>query len=51
MTNVGFELTCPCCGGYETQTQQKPILGFVSAEKGLIGALSFQGSKISKIKR
>jgi lipid-binding SYLF domain-containing protein len=33
----------------ETQTQQKPILGFVFAEKGLIGDLSLQGSKISKI--
>jgi lipid-binding SYLF domain-containing protein len=37
-------------GSYETQTQQKPILGFVFAEKGLIGDLSLQGSKISKIK-
>lgn len=37
-------------GSYDTQTQQKPILGFVFAEKGLIGDLSLQGSKISKIK-
>jgi len=36
-------------GTYDTQTQQKPILGFVFAEKGLIGDLSFEGSKISKI--
>ena len=36
-------------GSYDTQTQQKPILGFVFAEKGLIGDLSFEGSKISKI--
>jgi lipid-binding SYLF domain-containing protein len=35
---------------YDTQTQQKPILGFVFAEKGLIGDLSLEGSKISKIK-
>ncbi|MFI4866950.1 MAG: YSC84-related protein [Steroidobacterales bacterium] len=35
---------------YDTQTQQKPILGFVFGEKGLIGDLSLQGSKISKIK-
>jgi lipid-binding SYLF domain-containing protein len=37
-------------GSYETQTQQKPILGFVFGEKGLIGDLSLQGSKNSKIK-
>jgi lipid-binding SYLF domain-containing protein len=37
-------------GSFETQTAQKPILGFVFAEKGLIGDLSLQGSKISKIK-
>jgi lipid-binding SYLF domain-containing protein len=36
-------------GSYDTQTQQKPILGFVFAEKGLIGDLSLEGSKISKI--
>jgi lipid-binding SYLF domain-containing protein len=36
-------------GTYDTQTQHKPILGFVFAEKGLIGDLSFEGSKISKI--
>jgi lipid-binding SYLF domain-containing protein len=36
-------------GTYDTQTQQKPILGFIFAEKGLIADLSFEGSKISKI--
>jgi lipid-binding SYLF domain-containing protein len=36
-------------GNYGTQTQQKPILGFVFAEKGLLGDLSLEGSKISKI--
>jgi lipid-binding SYLF domain-containing protein len=36
-------------GSYDTQTQQKPILGFVFAEKGLLGDLSLEGSKISKI--
>jgi lipid-binding SYLF domain-containing protein len=36
-------------GTYDTQTQQKPILGFAFAEKGLIADLSFEGSKISKI--
>jgi lipid-binding SYLF domain-containing protein len=36
-------------GSYDTQTMQKPILGFIFAEKGLIADLSFEGSKISKI--
>jgi lipid-binding SYLF domain-containing protein len=37
-------------GDYATLTQNKPILGFVFAEKGLIGDLSLEGSKINKIK-
>ena len=37
-------------GDYDSKTQNKPILGFVFAEKGLIGDLSLEGSKISKIK-
>jgi lipid-binding SYLF domain-containing protein len=37
-------------GTFDTQTQQKPILGFIFAEKGLIGDLSLEGSKITKIK-
>lgn len=36
-------------GSYDTQTMHKPILGFIFSEKGLIGDLSFEGSKISKI--
>jgi lipid-binding SYLF domain-containing protein len=35
---------------YDTEIEKKPILGFVFAEKGLIGDLSLEGSKISKIK-
>lgn len=38
-------------GEYDTKTQQKPILAFAFAEKGLIGDLSLQGSKISKIEK
>jgi lipid-binding SYLF domain-containing protein len=38
-------------GAYDSKTQQKPILAFVFAEKGLIGDLSLEGSKISKIKQ
>jgi lipid-binding SYLF domain-containing protein len=37
-------------GSYDTQTQQKPILAFAFAEKGLIGDLSLEGAKISMIK-
>jgi lipid-binding SYLF domain-containing protein len=37
-------------GQYDSGTLDKPILGFVFAEKGLIGDLSLEGSKISKIK-
>jgi lipid-binding SYLF domain-containing protein len=36
-------------GTYGSQTEHKPILGFVFAEKGLLGDLSLEGSKISKI--
>jgi lipid-binding SYLF domain-containing protein len=37
-------------GQYDTKTLQQPILGFVFGEKGLIGDLSLEGSKISKMK-
>ena len=36
---------------YDTDTLKKPVMGFVFAEKGLIGDLSLQGSKIDKIDR
>ena len=36
-------------GKYDSKTLQKPILGFVYGEKGLIGDLSLEGSKITKI--
>jgi lipid-binding SYLF domain-containing protein len=38
-------------GAYDTQTLQRPILGFVFAEKGLIGDASFEGSKVTKLNR
>lgn len=38
-------------GTYDTKTLQKPILGFVFGEKGLIGDLSLEGSKITKIEK
>lgn len=37
-------------GTLNTETDHKPILGFVFAEKGLIGDLSLEGSKITQIK-
>ena len=38
-------------GEYDSKTLQRPILGFVFGEKGLIGDLSFDGSKVSKLDR
>ena len=37
-------------GAYDSKTQQKPILAFAFSEKGLIGDLSLEGSKITQIK-
>jgi lipid-binding SYLF domain-containing protein len=36
-------------GDYDTQTLQRPILGFVFGEKGLIGDISLDGSKVTKL--
>jgi lipid-binding SYLF domain-containing protein len=36
-------------GQYDTQTLQRPILGFVFGEKGLIGDISLEGSKVNKL--
>lgn len=38
-------------GAYDSKTLQKPILGFVFGEKGLMGDLSLEGSKTRKIER
>jgi lipid-binding SYLF domain-containing protein len=38
-------------GDYDTQTLQRPILGFVFGEKGLIGDVSLEGSKVTKLDR
>ena len=38
-------------GDYDTKTLQRPILGFVFAEKGLIADVSLDGSKISQLNR
>jgi lipid-binding SYLF domain-containing protein len=38
-------------GQYDSKTLQEPILGFVFGENGLIGDLSLEGSKITKIQK
>ena len=38
-------------GAYDTKTLQRPILGFVFGEKGLIADVSLDGSKITQIKQ
>jgi lipid-binding SYLF domain-containing protein len=36
-------------GEYDSQTLQRPILAFVFGEKGLIGDVSLEGSKVTKL--
>jgi lipid-binding SYLF domain-containing protein len=49
--DLSFALVSKGSGGqYDTTTLGKPILGFIFHEKGLLGDLSFEGSKITKIK-
>jgi lipid-binding SYLF domain-containing protein len=38
-------------GDYDTKTLQRPILGFVFGEKGLIADVSLDGSKITQLNR
>jgi lipid-binding SYLF domain-containing protein len=48
--DAGIAIMSTGAGGqYDTKTLQKPILGFAFGEKGLIGDLSFEGSKITKM--
>ncbi len=50
--DAGFVVVSTSASGtYDTQTLKKPILGFVFGEKGLIGDLSLEGSKITKIEK
>ena len=37
-------------GQYDAATVGKPILGFIFGEKGLIGDLSLEGTKVTKVK-
>jgi lipid-binding SYLF domain-containing protein len=49
--DTSFALVSKGSGGqYDTTTLGKPILCFIFHEKGLLGDLSFEGSKITKIK-
>jgi len=49
--DTSFALVSRGAGGqYDSETLNKPILGFIFSERGLIGDLSFEGSKISRIK-
>ena len=47
-TNVAV-LSKGAGGDYDTKTLQRPILGFVFGEKGLIGDISLEGSKVTKL--
>ena len=50
--DTSFALVSKGSGGqYDTATLSKPVLGFIFGEKGLIGDLSFEGSKVTKIKK
>lgn len=50
--DTGIALVTKGAGGdYDSKTLQKPILGFVFGEKGLMADLSLEGSKINKIAR
>jgi len=50
--DTGIALASQGAGGkYDSQTLQKPILGFVFSEKGLMGDLSLEGSNINKIEK
>jgi lipid-binding SYLF domain-containing protein len=49
--DASFALVKQGSGGqYDTATLGKPVLGFIFHEKGLLGDLSFEGSKITRIK-
>jgi lipid-binding SYLF domain-containing protein len=48
--DTGIAMLSKGAGGhYDTQTLQRPILGFVFGEKGLIGDVSLDGSKVTKL--
>src|SRR5271168_624453 len=49
--DVGVAVASKGAGGqYDTETLQRPILAFVLDEHGLIGDVSLQGEKISRVR-
>ena len=50
--DTGIAMLSKGAGGeYDTKTMQRPILGFVFAEKGLIADVSLEGSKITQLNK
>lgn len=50
--DTGVALVTKGAGGdYDSKTLQRPILGFVFGEKGLMADLSLEGSKVNKLER
>lgn len=50
--DTGIALASMGAGGsYDSQTLQKPIVGFVFGEKGLIADVSLEGTKVDKIEK
>jgi len=49
--DAGIAVVKGAAGDYDTQTLQRPILGFVFGEKGLIADVSLEGSKINRIEK
>lgn len=47
--DAGITIVKGAGADFDTQTMQKPIIGFVYGEKGLIADLSLEGSKINKL--
>lgn len=48
--DTGVAVVSEGAGGvYDTKTLQRPIIGFVYGEKGLMGDISLEGSKITKL--
>jgi lipid-binding SYLF domain-containing protein len=49
--DAGIAVVKGGAGEYDTQTLQRPILGFVFGEKGLIADVSLEGSKINRLEK
>jgi lipid-binding SYLF domain-containing protein len=49
--DAGVAVVKGAAGDYDTQTLQRPILGFVFGEKGLIADVSLEGTKINRLEK